>query len=134
MQTAPTSWVQILITVVGLLGGAGGIAAVATVAVQRRKLKADTADVLTDTALQLVEPLKARVRELEGEVQTTRRSAVAANSEVERLRDSVRDLATVVRRWRAEILAPDATLEHLREMVRTVPAAPPPANGRTYPG
>ncbi|MFI2651593.1 hypothetical protein [Micromonospora fulviviridis] len=46
MITAPASgspyWAQLLISVLGLFGGASGIGMLATVAGQRRKLMADT--------------------------------------------------------------------------------------------
>lgn len=130
-------WVQVVLSVVGVLGGTGGIAAVTTVVLQRRKFKADAADVITDTALTLVEPLKARVRELETEATGARketasahREATAARQQVQAARLDVADLRTAVaeltsmmRRWRSAIMAPDATVEHLRVLVSTEPGA-----------
>lgn len=125
---AGPGWVQILLSVLGALGGVAGVGTIATVLVQRRKLRADTADVLTDTALALVEPLRERIGELETEVRGTNRRARGLSDELDRMREAARDLTTLMRRWRSEILAPDASLEHLREMVQTAPG--PPINGR----
>lgn len=135
--SAGASWVQTLITVVGLLGGAGGIAALATTLLQRRKIRADAADVITDTALTLVEPLRGRVNELEREVAGARKEtagarreataarvqAEAANAEMRDLRTAVRELTNLLLKWRHAVLdtadAPDprAALERLRFMV-----------------
>lgn len=126
MLTAPTPpagppWVQILLSVVGVLGGVGGITAIATVVLQRRKFKADAADVITDTALTLVEPLKTRVSELQSEVRDARHQAKAANAEVAELRVAVQEMTRMIRRWRAAIFAPDATIDRLRVMASADP-------------
>ncbi|WP_174526336.1 hypothetical protein [Micromonospora maritima] len=108
------AWTSILVTVVGVLGGGGGLAALIGLLLQRRKFRADAADVLTDTALTLLEPLKLRVRELETEVRTTK-------DNLGELSDSVAGLTATLRRWRAAILHPDAKVEQLRKMVTTEP-------------
>ncbi|MBM7493559.1 hypothetical protein JOD64_004781 [Micromonospora luteifusca] len=114
---AAPHWVQVTLSVLGILGGSTGLAAIATVIVQRGKFKADAADTLTDVALTLVQPLQTRVTELEGE-------ALSARSELGTLREHVNQLQFVVRvltrtldRWRAAIRAPDATLRKVRAMV-----------------
>jgi hypothetical protein len=121
MTAAAPVWLQVLLSVIAALGGTGGVVAAGAVLVQRRKLKADTADVLTDTALTLVKPLRERVAELEIEVTTARRGMAAANGELGQIRDSMRDLARMVVKLRTEILSPDASLDRLREMVRSTP-------------
>jgi alkylation response protein AidB-like acyl-CoA dehydrogenase len=110
-------WVQILLSAIGIVGGTGGIAAVATVLLQRRKFKADAADVLTDTALTLVQPLKLRVAELEAETVVARQQVEKAAREVSDLRAAVRETTAMIRRWRAAILAPDATIRQIRTLV-----------------
>lgn len=110
-------WIQILLSVVGLLGGTGGITAIAAVALQRRKFRADAADVLTDTALTLVDPLKTRVAELEAETQRARRQAATANREIRELRAAVQEMTDLIRRWQRAIFASDATIERLREYI-----------------
>ncbi|GAB3139031.1 hypothetical protein GCM10027290_07450 [Micromonospora sonneratiae] len=118
----PTSgpiWVQTLLSAVAVLGGAGGITAVVTVLTQRRKLKADAADVLTDTALTLIDPLRARVADLEAETARARQQAIAANNEISELRVAVQEMTVIIRRWRAAILAPNVTVEELRQIVAT---------------
>lgn len=119
-STPPPSgppWVEILVSVIGVLGGAGGITAIATVLLQRRKFKADAADVLTDTALILAQPLKARVAELEAETVRARRQVEAATREISELRSVVREATAMIRRWRTAILAPSATIDQLRVLV-----------------
>lgn len=108
------NWASILVTVVGVVGGGGGLAALIGLLLQRRKFKADAADVLTDTALTLLEPLKVRVRELEAEVRTTK-------DNIGELSDTVAGLTATLRRWRAAILHPNAEVERLRQMVTTEP-------------
>ncbi|WP_329108576.1 hypothetical protein OG792_07940 [Micromonospora sp. NBC_01699] len=110
-------WVQILLSAVGLLGGTGGVTAIATVALQRRKFRADAADVLTDTALTLVDPLKTRVAELEAETKRARRQAADASREIRELRAEVQEMTDLIRRWQRAIFASDATIEHLREYI-----------------
>ncbi|MEV4628839.1 hypothetical protein AB0J90_21480 [Micromonospora sp. NPDC049523] len=115
--SAGPPWIQILLSVVGLLGGTGGVTAIATVALQRRKFRADAAEVLTDTALTLVDPLKTRVGELEAEIQRARRQAAVASREIRELRDAVQELTALIRRWQRAIFAADATIERLREYI-----------------
>ncbi|MDR7278944.1 hypothetical protein [Catenuloplanes atrovinosus] len=97
----------------GLLGAAGGIAVLA----QRRKLRADAADVITDTALTLVQPLRERVAELE-------ERARAATRQVDELSASVATLTGTLRGWRLAILSPHVSREELRAMV-TLPVEAP---------
>ncbi|MET8043393.1 hypothetical protein ABZU25_21330 [Micromonospora sp. NPDC005215] len=110
-------WVQMLLSLLGVLGGTTGLAAIATVVSQRGKFKADAADTLTEAALTLVQPLQMRITELESE-------AVSARSELTLLREQVNQLQFVVRvltrtldRWRAAVHAPDATLRRIRSVV-----------------
>ncbi|MGW0432868.1 hypothetical protein ACWDV4_10025 [Micromonospora sp. NPDC003197] len=119
LEPAPSGpiWVQTLMTTVAVLGGTGGIAAMATVLSQRRRFKADTADVLTDTALTLIDPLRARVADLEAETARARQQVIAANNEISELRVAVYEMTMVIRRWRAAILTPDVTIEELRRIV-----------------
>ncbi|WP_326561358.1 hypothetical protein [Micromonospora sp. NBC_01796] len=117
---APTGppWIQILLSAVGLLGGTGGVAAVATVLGQRRKFRADTADVLTDTALTLIAPLKTRVIELEAETAEARRLALATSEQIGELRGAVNEVRILMRGWRSAILDPNATLAQLRDLIK----------------
>ncbi|MEU8283136.1 hypothetical protein AB0C01_02100 [Micromonospora sp. NPDC048905] len=110
-------WVQVLLSLLGVLGGTTGLAAIATVVSQRGKFKADAADTLTEAALTLVQPLQMRITELESE-------AVSARSELGLLREQVNQLQFVVRvltrtldRWRTAVHAPDATLRKIRTVV-----------------
>ncbi|MDP9799337.1 putative coiled-coil protein SlyX [Catenuloplanes nepalensis] len=98
----------------GLLGAAGGVAVLA----QRRKLRADAADVITDTALTLVQPLRERVTELE---ERTR----SATRQVDELSASVATLAGTLRSWRLAVLSPHVTRDELRAMVSQPIEVPP---------
>lgn len=108
---------QILLSIVGILGGTGGVGAMAAVLLQRRKFNAEAADVLTDTALTLVQPLKLRVAELEAETVVARQEVEKAAREVSDLRAAVWETTALIRRWRSAILAPNATLGQLRTLV-----------------
>lgn len=112
------AWVQILLSVIGVLGGTGGALAVAAVALRRRRFRSEAAELLTDTALTIVRPLRRRLRELEIETAQARGQALAAEREISELRVRRRELATVVRRWRAAIMDPDATISAIRDHIR----------------
>ena len=118
--TAPAAphWVQVLLSVLGVLGGTGGLAVIATVIVQRGKFKADAADTLTDAALTLVQPLRTRVAELEEAALLARAQLDSAREQERQLRATVWDLRQTLDRWREAILAPDATLRRVRALVR----------------
>ncbi len=107
-----------IIAIVAALGGIGGFSAFFQVFSQRRKFKAEAADVLTGAALELIEPLQARVRELEQEARATRAEVAQARSEARALKDEVVDLAAVLRRWRTAILTRAISREDLERMVR----------------
>jgi hypothetical protein len=94
---------QFVISLIGALGGLSGLGVGVGVLTQRRKLKADAADVLTDTALTLVAPLRAELDNVRGEMAAARREATA--------------LTETLRRWRWAILDPRAELDALRRMV-----------------
>lgn len=115
---AAPHWVQVLLSVLGVLGGTGGLAVIATVIVQRGKFKADAADTLTDAALTLVQPLRTRVAELEEAALLSRAQLDSAREQERQLRATVWDLRRTLDRWREAILAPDATLRRIRALVR----------------
>lgn len=110
-------WAQVLISTLGLFGGASGIGVLATIAVQRRKLKADTAGALTDAALALVQPLRARVAELENEALAVREELAASQRELQELRATVWELTRTLDRWREAIVAPGATMRRIQALV-----------------
>jgi len=110
-------WAQFLISALGLFGGASGLGVLATIAVQRRKLKADTAGALTDAALALVQPLRTRVTELETEALAVREQLTASQRELQDLRTTVWDLTRTLDRWREAIMAPGATVRRIQALV-----------------
>lgn len=119
---------QLVTAVIGILGGIGGLGALAASFFQRRKIRAEAADVLTDTALTLVEPLQKRVKEVTAEASEARAEAGRAREEMAELRASLADLIAQLRRWRAAVLSPHVTREQLMEMVRSEQVAAP--NGK----
>lgn len=127
MTTASPGWLQVLLSVLGVLGGTGGVVAAGTVLVQRRKLKADAADVISDAALSLVAPLKSRIAELETEAAADRRRAAATAGELGRVKDALHDLTRLMLRVREAILADPTASDQLRDLVRS---APGDVNGR----
>src|ERR1700754_2037565 len=95
-------WIQVLTSALSVVGAGGGLGAVATAILRRRATNAEAADVITDTALVLVEPLKQRIRDLENEVRELQRTVKDALAELGRLR--------------AALLDPAANLEDLRAL------------------
>ncbi len=110
-------WAQVLVSALGLFGGASGLGVLATVAVQRRKLKADTAGALTDAALALVQPLRTRVTELETEALAVREQLTSSQRELQELRTTVWDLTRTLERWRETIMAPGVTVRRIQALV-----------------
>lgn len=108
---------QAALSAIGILGGTGGLAALASIVLQRRKLRADAADVLTDTAITLV-------RELEQEAASARKELASARRECAELREVVALLNATMTRWRYAIMDPYVSVDQLREMVNNK------ANGR----
>ncbi|MGW3602048.1 hypothetical protein [Micromonospora sp. NPDC005161] len=110
-------WLQVALSVFGILGGSTGLAAIATVVVQRGKFKADAADTLTEAALTLVQPLQTRISELEEEALSARSELGVLREQVNQLQFVVRVLTRTLDRWRAAIRSPDATLRKVRAVV-----------------
>lgn len=61
---AGPSWLTLVLAVLAAVGGVGGIVALLNLPKMRKKIDADTADVLTGAAVALVEPLKEQVEAL----------------------------------------------------------------------
>lgn len=110
---------QIVTAVIGVLGGIGGLGALVGQVVQRKKIRAEAADVLTDTALTLVAPLQERVKEVNQEAKDARNEARQAREDMAELRTSLAEVIGMLRRWRAAVLNPHITRQDLMEMVRT---------------
>ena len=92
------NWGQVL-SAVGVLGGLGGLAALVMVPVQRRKMKVDAASVIVDSAIDLLQPFRQRVEQLEKDL-----------TKVERI---VHDIRT-------ELAAPNPSVDRLRGIVGLV--------------
>lgn len=112
------------LSVLAILGGGTGLAAIATVVVQRGKFRADAADTLTEAALTLVQPLQSRITQLEGEALSARSELGVLREQVNKLQFAVRVLTRTLDRWRAAIQSPDATLRRVRAMVAETDRSP----------
>jgi hypothetical protein len=110
-------WIEIVLTTIGLIGGAGGIAATILALLRCRRFRAGTAAALSDSTLTLVRPLKARVTELRLETLTAGEQVEAASREITELRTRAQHATATMREWRRAILAPDATLDDIRSIV-----------------
>ncbi|WP_238453717.1 hypothetical protein [Micromonospora sp. ATA51] len=116
--TSAPQWVQVLLSVLGVLGGTSGVAAIATVVAQRGKFKAEAADMLTDAALTLVQPMRLRVSELEAEAQAAREQLRISREQTQRATATLTELHATLDRWYALIFAAGATLQGVRSAVR----------------
>lgn len=103
-------WTPIILALIALVGGGGGIYSALTVGATRRKMiaeaasiNANTTTVLGKSAVELLTPLRERIRELE--------------AEVEELRDTVHSLTR-------QVAERDATIHALR-------GRPRPGRGHT---
>lgn len=94
------SWAQLVLDVLGIVGGLGGLAALIMVPLQRRKLKVDAASVIVDSAMDLLQPLRQRIEELEKDL-----------TKVERI---VHDIRT-------ELAGPRPGIEKMRGLVGLIP-------------
>jgi hypothetical protein len=90
-------------SVLGGIGGLSGVGALATALFKRRTVKADAAETVTDTALELMAELKA--------------DAKATRTELATVRAEAESLASRLRTLIAAIHDPVMTLERLRGMV-----------------
>lgn len=109
---------QFIIALTGALGGLTGMGTGLAIFLQRKKFRAEAADVITDTALTLVEPLQRRVKEVSAEASEAREATRLARAEVAELRESLTDVLAMLRRWRIAVLSPHVTREELHVMVR----------------
>lgn len=113
-----------LLGLVATVGAGTGVWSLLTAGATKRKLLAEadsitasTAAALSQSAREMLVPLRERVRELEHEASEARREAAAARQEISDLRTSVADLTSVLRSWRTAVLDPSARLDQLRVMV-----------------
>lgn len=91
--------VTLLVALIGLAGGGGGIWAALTIGTAKRKMLAEakateagTVTVLTKAAVDLVEPLQERIRELEGESRELRKELRGARGEIRQLTADIAQL------------------------------------------
>jgi hypothetical protein len=97
------NWLLVVAGFVGSVLSGGGAAAAINALARRGTVKVEAADMLTDTALEIVTAVKAEASD--------------ARREVAALRQEVHALTTQLHRIRLAIMTPGATLASLRAMV-----------------
>jgi hypothetical protein len=108
--------------------GGGGIAAIVGAIARRRTIRADAAETLTDSALELVAALKAdaaaaRVdaRAAAKDAASARREAAETHRQMVQVRQEAQLLAGRLRQLVRAIHQPDQTIERLRTLVPLAP-------------
>lgn len=91
------TWLAVTAAIVGGLGGLGGLAAFAQALFGRQKVKADAADVLTGSALEIVRQIQEREGRLQGRVREL-------EDEIDQLHRRVRDLERSLAEREVQIL------------------------------
>lgn len=86
------------------LGGGGILGTALSALINRRKLGADTAAVLSRAATDLVQPLSDRIHELEDEVEELRTKVRETTAELDRAREMARVKDNRIREQNAVIL------------------------------
>lgn len=71
----------------------GVLVEIARSLVQRKKMRADYADVIAGSAIRLLEPLEKRIEELEQELRETKQELVETKSELIEARSEIRTLS-----------------------------------------
>ncbi|MEO3929959.1 hypothetical protein ABGB07_39830 [Micromonosporaceae bacterium B7E4] len=114
-------WVTLI---VGVVGGLAGVAALLNAFFGRGKTKAEEAQIITGSAVQVM-------NEFQEDARAARVEAAEVRVEMRAVRDEARALAEELHRLRMAIMQPDATIEGLRALVSSGPGSS--ANGRPYP-
>lgn len=105
----------IIIAVVGVLGSIA--AARLTVWAERKKTEADAAQVITDTALNLITPLRAEVEKISQENCSLEGKLASMEAEIIRLRRQVNAKDQRIQQLEALVKERDAEIAELRSRV-----------------
>lgn len=111
-------WVTLI---VGGVGGLAGVAALLNAFFGRGKTKAEAAQIITGSAVQMMGEFEDAARDALAESKATR-------DEMQEVRREARALAEELHQLRMAIMQPTATIETLRALVSSGPG--PAANGR----
>lgn len=111
------SWADTAGTVVASVLASGGAVALINAFANRKKVKVDAVDQLSDTALEQVRSALEQVALARQDAADARRSATQAWAEAAEARREAMAVAAHLRRLTSEILSPVATIEHLRTLV-----------------
>lgn len=119
-----TPTIQLVVTLIGGLGGLAGVGALVNAIFSRGKTRAEAAQVITGAAVvwmnEFEEEAKAAREEAKvarGESRAARAEARAARTELRTVRDEARALADDLHTLRTAIMSPDATVDSLRLLV-----------------
>lgn len=115
------NWISLLIG--GGFGASivGGIVALVKAFLRRPLIKADAADQISQTALNLIKAAEKSAEKAETNAAKAEAKADEARKEAADARRCADDAERVVRWIRAAILAPNATVEGLRQLVNEGP-------------
>jgi hypothetical protein len=91
MSTA--QWVT---TIVALVGGLAGLGTLIALPAQRRKVRADTAAVIVDSAMDLLEPLQRRAEDLKRELDHALATVRLITEELKQQQPSIPRLRAIV--------------------------------------
>ena len=99
-----------------LLGG-GAVVAVINAVANRRKVRVEVADRLSDSSLKWVQEFQEEAQRARLEASEARREVAEVRRELGDVRREAEALARDLRNLRGAIMSPTATLERLRAMV-----------------
>lgn len=116
-----SGWVSVVLAVLALLGGGGGVYSMATVGATKRKMLADTeatkagtVAVLGKAAVELLEPLRTRVRELETDVDQLRQRVRRLNEDLDTRDQRIGVLEATSSQYQSEIVRLQAEVLRLQ--------------------
>jgi hypothetical protein len=107
----------VITSVGGAVGGLAGLAALVGALTRRRVVKADAAETVTDTALELMTALKSDAKAAREDSAAARLDAQETHRQMSVVRQECEALAGKMRRLVAAIHEPLMTIEQLRAMV-----------------
>ena len=130
--------VAVISALVGAVLGGGGSAVIVNAIARRRLTRAEAADALTDSAIELLRTVKADAREdmaaMRSELSDARREAAETRREASETRQRIREAtieAEALRDYLTRVVTaihdPTMTMERLRLLVGT---GPPPNSSR----
>lgn len=97
---------QLVVTAIAALGGLGGLGGVLAAVLGRGKLRAESAQIVTASAVQLVNEMQEEAAGARGELRTLRTEVAAMAAELHRIRVAIYDPAATLQSIRLAANAP----------------------------